>query len=63
MDLRKIGLGVVVEWIKVAYDRDQWQTVVNMVMNLRILAPCGLLVGWLVRDLFHNFAYNNRTVP
>jgi predicted small integral membrane protein len=28
-----------VEWIHLAQDRDWWQVVVNMVMNLRILAP------------------------
>jgi hypothetical protein len=35
MDLRKIGwsdLG----WIDLAQDRDQWRTLVNTVMNLRV---------------------------
>jgi hypothetical protein len=26
-----------VDWIRLAQDRDQWQAVVNAVMNLRIL--------------------------
>jgi hypothetical protein len=38
MDLREIGRGVV-EWIQLAQDWDQWQPLVNMVVNLRILAP------------------------
>jgi hypothetical protein len=36
MDLREIGWRV--DWIRLAKDRDQWQAVVNMVMNLRFLA-------------------------
>jgi hypothetical protein len=38
MDLREIGWGGV-EWIHMAQDRDRWQAVMNMVMNLRVLAP------------------------
>jgi hypothetical protein len=38
MDLREIGLGVV-DWIRLAQDRDQWWAVVSVVMNLRVLAP------------------------
>jgi hypothetical protein len=37
MDLREMGSGCV-EWIQMAQDRDQWQAVVNTVMNLRVLA-------------------------
>jgi hypothetical protein len=29
MDLREIGLGVGVEWIQVAQDRDRWRAVVS----------------------------------
>jgi hypothetical protein len=35
MDLRKIGWEDV-DWIYLAEDRDQWQTPVNIVMNLRV---------------------------
>jgi hypothetical protein len=38
MDLRETGWGSV-EWIQLAQDRDQWQALVNTVMNLRVLAP------------------------
>jgi hypothetical protein len=38
MDLREIGLGVV-DWIRLAQDRDRWWAVVSGVMNLRVLAP------------------------
>jgi hypothetical protein len=37
MDLRKIGLGSV-EWIQLAQDRGRRWTLVNMVMNLKVLA-------------------------
>jgi hypothetical protein len=37
-DLREIGWGSV-EWIQLAQDRNQWQALVNTVMNLRVLAP------------------------
>jgi hypothetical protein len=33
MDLRKIGCEGV-EWMHLAQDRDQWQALVNMLMNL-----------------------------
>jgi hypothetical protein len=36
MDLREIGWGVV-EWIYLAQNRNQWQALVNAVMNLRVL--------------------------
>jgi hypothetical protein len=38
MDLREIGLGVV-DWMRLAQDRDWWRAVVSAVMNLRVLAP------------------------
>jgi hypothetical protein len=38
MDLREIGWGSA-EWIQLDQDRDRWQVLVNMVMNLRVLAP------------------------
>jgi hypothetical protein len=38
MYLREIGWGSV-DWIQLAQDRDRWRALVNMVMNLRVLAP------------------------
>jgi hypothetical protein len=38
MDLREIGWWGV-DWIQLAQDRDQWQALVNTVMNLWVLAP------------------------
>jgi hypothetical protein len=35
MDLREIGWGDV-NWTELAQDRDQWRTLVNTVMNLRV---------------------------
>jgi hypothetical protein len=35
MDLWEIGIDGA-NWIKLAQDRDQWQTSVNMVVNLRV---------------------------
>jgi hypothetical protein len=37
-DLGKIGCGVV-EWIRLAQDRDRWRAVVNTAMQLRVMAP------------------------
>jgi hypothetical protein len=35
MDVREVGWGGM-DWIHLAQDRDQWRTVVNTVMNLRV---------------------------
>jgi hypothetical protein len=35
MDLREIGWDGV-DWIDLAQDRDQWRTLVNTVMNIRV---------------------------
>jgi hypothetical protein len=35
IDVREIGWEVV-DWMNMAEDRDQWRTVVNTVMNLRV---------------------------
>jgi hypothetical protein len=43
MDLREIGWGSV-DWIQLAQDRDRWRTLVNTVMNLRVLVPRRCLV-------------------
>jgi hypothetical protein len=37
MDLREIGWGSV-DWIQLAQDSDRWRALVNMVMNLQVLA-------------------------
>jgi hypothetical protein len=34
MDLRKVGWGT--DWINLAEDRDRWQALVNVVVNLRV---------------------------
>jgi len=36
MDLREIGWEGV-DWLHLAEDRDQWQALVNMVMNFQVL--------------------------
>jgi hypothetical protein len=41
MNLRQIGLRGV-DWIRLAQDRDQWRTVVSVVMNFRVLASLSL---------------------
>jgi hypothetical protein len=38
MDLRDSGWGSL-EWTQLAQDRDWWWALVNMVMNLQLLAP------------------------
>jgi hypothetical protein len=43
MDLRETGWGRV-EWIQLAQDRDRCRVLVNIVMNLRVLAPWSELV-------------------
>jgi hypothetical protein len=35
MDLREVGWEGV-DWMHLAEDQDQWQTLVNMVMNLQV---------------------------
>ena len=35
MDLQQVGCGVM-DWIKLAQDRDRWQALVHVVMNLRV---------------------------
>jgi hypothetical protein len=38
MNLREIGWSSL-EWTQLAQDRDGWRALVNMVMNLQVLAP------------------------
>jgi hypothetical protein len=38
IDLGEIGWGSV-DWIQFSQDRDRWRALVNMVMNLQVLAP------------------------
>ena len=35
MDLEEVGCGDM-DWIDLARDRDRWQALVNMVMNIRV---------------------------
>ena len=35
MDLQEVGFGYI-DWIRLAKDRDRWQTLVSAVMNLRV---------------------------
>jgi hypothetical protein len=35
MDIQEVGSGDM-DWIKLAQDKDRWQALVNMVMNLRV---------------------------
>jgi hypothetical protein len=39
MDLMVVGWGRGVEWIHLSRGRGRWRSLVNTVMNLRVLAP------------------------
>jgi hypothetical protein len=43
MDFRETGWGGL-KWIHLAQDRDWWRVLVNVVMNLQVLAPWSKLV-------------------
>jgi hypothetical protein len=45
IDLREIGWGSV-DLIHLAQNRDQWRTLVNTVINLRVLAPRSYIYGF-----------------
>jgi hypothetical protein len=57
MDFREIGWEGV-EWSHLAQDRDWWWAVVNMMMNLQVLAPQSYLIGYILSlrfcVTFHN---------
>jgi hypothetical protein len=36
MDRQEMGCGSM-DWVKLALDRDRWQAIVNVVINLRVL--------------------------
>jgi hypothetical protein len=39
MDLREIDWEGSVDWIQLAQDRDRWRVLVNLMINLLVLAP------------------------
>jgi hypothetical protein len=41
MDVKEIGWGRV-EWIQLAQDRDRWRSLLNTLMNIRVMAPRSL---------------------
>jgi hypothetical protein len=41
MDLQKLGWGGDIDWIDLDQDRDRWQALVNVVMNLQVPQNAG----------------------
>jgi hypothetical protein len=68
MSLRGIGWEGV-DWIHLAEDRDQWQTVVNTVMNFQVPQKAGnfltsrVTVSFSRRTLLHGISYFSRFRP
>jgi hypothetical protein len=56
MNLTEIGLEGV-DWIHLAQDRDQWRTLVNMIMNLMVLQKPGNFLTSSVTISFHGVSY------
>jgi hypothetical protein len=58
MNLREIGCDGM-DWINLAQDRDQWRTLVNTVMNLRVSENAGkflsscIIGGFSIRARLH----------
>jgi hypothetical protein len=51
MDLREIGWDSM-DWIDLAQDRDQWRTLVNTVMNLRVPQNSRMFLSGCTTDRF-----------
>ena len=47
MDLQEVGGGYE-DWMELAHDRDRWQALVSMVMNLRVPKMQG--ISWLAAE-------------
>jgi hypothetical protein len=58
IDLREITWrGGVVDWIRLAQNRDRWLAVVNVVMNLRVLATRSYLENVLISYLTNSHSF------
>jgi hypothetical protein len=55
MGEEEIGCGSLV-WIQLAQNRDRWRALVNIVMNLRVLAPRSELVSCVNSSLDEHHA-------
>jgi hypothetical protein len=58
IDLREIGLGGCVDWIRLAQDRDRLRAVMSAVMNLGVLAPRRELINKELKTNSENYCYH-----